>query len=434
MIDTNSGMDDIQKFILHNDTTPEADITPHNEGNSHEAQHEETKAPNETNNESIAHVAQRDNQFSAFDSLRHGFDTHKQINPTEYIGGLFARGGITVIAGASGVGKTTLEQLIIHELSLGGSILSGFTHEPKPCKSIIIAGELGEKGLIERAQEYGWHSDMNFVEVIDLLDFEEKGHSLIINEEKGKANIEHLAQTPALDVLFFDSFGMFYTGKETDNDALRGVFHWLLSIARKYNIAIVIIHHSRKRLSSEQQKPLTLDDLIGGNAISRYAHRVITVEYNSKYETNFVTCRKSWGAYFKTFSYKKHKPFYDGGEPYLEINLDPGEIEIENKKSTATVSNAEIQRNTIIAILKAKEGNQATTKEIRELLGISENDEKEIKNLGMQLSRMAKNKDIIRVKQGVYALPEPEQTQEENNTEQAIDDSPSINFEENDSE
>lgn len=405
-----------------NDSTPPATPTGQNAQTSQRDSHA-VNAPN------VASSQGSNNKFEAFDSLRHGFNTHKEIKKTEYICGLFPRGGITVLAGSSGVGKTTLEQKIIHDSSIGGDILNGFAKNEPKRKSIIIAGELGEKGLTERAQEYGWHSDRNLVEVIDLLDFEEMGHSLILNEDTGRANIEHLAQTPGLDVLYLDSFGMFYTGKETDNDALRAVFHWLLKIARKYNIAVVIIHHSRKRLSNEQQKPLTLDDVIGGNAISRYAHRVIAVEYNSKLKANTVTCLKSWGVFFNTFTYVKHKPYYEGCEPYLEINLEPGEIEptTNKNKNTAPASDAAIQRGLIIAFLKGKEGHQATTKEISNILDVKENDSAAKNTLLSTLKRMIDNGEIIRVKRGAYALPEPEITNEEteaaqpNNEEQTFD-------------
>lgn len=454
-IDENLSLEALREALTsstQNDTTTESSTAQHNEVISQEATNEaSTQAV--TGNEAKAHTVQATNQvatkageavtkgsddkFSAFDSLRHGFNTHKVIQKTEYICGLFPRGGITVIAGASGVGKTTFEQKIIHDASIGGDILNGFTHNEPKRKTIIIAGELGEKGLIERAQEYGWHSDIDLVEVVDLLDFEEKGFSFNINEEAGKANIEHLAQTHELDMLFLDSFGMFYSGKETDNDALRAVFHWLNRIARKYNIAIVVIHHSRKRLSNEQQKPLTLDDVIGGNAISRYAHRVIAIEYNANQKANTVTCLKSWGPYFKTFTYCKKQGFYEGAEPYLEINLEPGDIGTSTTNNNkAPSSEAAIQRKEIITILKTKEGHQATIQEIRDILGIQEHQETAKNTLIQNLKRMINNGEIIKPnnKRGLYALPEPEHTNEETESAQPDNEEPTFDFEEEDSE
>lgn len=341
-------------------------------------------------------------KFSKLDSLRHSFDTHRNVKKTEYIGGIFARGGVTAIVGASGVGKTTFLQRMFHDLSIGGEIFGDFWTEYKKRKSIIIAAELGEDGLTERAQEFNWHSDTEYVEVIDMLEYEDAEITFNLNELEGQANIEHLAQTPNLDLIVFDSFGMFYTGKENDNDALRATFRFLLRIARRYNIAVAVIHHSRKRLSNEQFKPLTLDDMIGGNAIARYCHRVIAIEYMPLYQANVVTCLKSWGAFFKPFSYKKITGLY--GHSRLEINIDLKEIE-EAPAKKKTASEAETHSEMILTILKAKENNTATTKELRELLDI---DEKNANNLAQTLRRMTDNGEITRAKHGVYALPKNE--------------------------
>jgi len=220
-------------------------------------------------------------RFAKIDRLRHPFDTHKKITKTEYIGGLFARGGVNVIAGSSGVGKTTLIQKFFHDLSIGGSILNGFYTEDKPRKGLIIAGELGEDGLIERAQLFDWHSDMKYVEVIDQKTYEAEGITFTLNEREGLENLEYkIKTTPDLDYIVLDSLGMFISGKENDNDFLRSVFKDLMRIADTYKIAVVVVHHSRKRLSSEQSKPLTLDDIVGGNAIARYSHRIIAIERN----------------------------------------------------------------------------------------------------------------------------------------------------------
>ena len=364
-------------------------------------------------------------KFAVLDSLRHKFDTHRVIKKTEYIGGLFPRGAVTVVAGAAGVGKTTFEQKIFHDLSRGGEILGGFWHETKPRKSIIIAAELGEDGLTERAQEFDWHSDMDYVEVIDMIQHSEKGILYTLNEHEGQANIEHLAKTPNLDLLFIDSFGMFYTGKESDNDALRAVFYFLMVIARKYDIAVVVIHHSRKRLSSEQAKPLTLDDLIGGNAIARYSHRVITIEYNDNNKANTVTCLKSWGQYFKHFTYSKKTDFY--GHSYLEINLEPNDLDItpKTKKDTST-SNAEYLRVMTLAILKARDSKQATTQEIRDIIGID--DEKGKNSLKSVLKRMIDKGEITSNKRGIYTLPEPDKTDKKVDNEDIQPDDEILSF------
>ena len=348
-------------------------------------------------------------KFAKLDKLRHRFNTHKEITKTEYIGGLFARGGVNVIAGSSGVGKTTLIQKFLHDLSIGGSILNGFYTEDRPRKSIIIAGELGEDGLIERAQLFDWHSDADYLEVIDFFTHEQNGISYDLNSKEGLANIEHLAKTPGLDLLVLDSFGMFYSGKENENDTLRKVFQDLMRIARLCNIAVVVVHHSRKRLSTEQQKPLTLDDLIGGNAIVRYCHRIIAVEYSNEIKANVVSCLKSWGQKFEKFSYAQKPGFYDG-TPYLEFDFEVPDFEElkaqKTKSNSAVTSNAEITKGTIKAILKARGNKPITTKELREILEIPKDEKTRNDALRQYINRAIKSGEIKSAGHGLYALPE----------------------------
>lgn len=403
--------------------------------------HAHDTSAGDTANAGNAKRKNEDNSFSALDAMRHPFDVTKKVPKTEYIAGLFVRGGITVIVGAPGVGKTILMQKIFTDLSNvapneESEILYGFAKETKPRKSIIIAGEFGENGLIERAQEFGFDANKHFVEVIDLITAEENGINLSINEKEGQQNIEHLASSLP-DLLILDSFATLYTGKENENGEILKVFRWLLKIARQFNIAVVVVHHARKRLANEQQKPLTLDDVIGGNGISRCAARVIAIERNSKLGANLVTCLKSWGPYFKPFAFKVKDGLYKGiqGASYIDIDLNPDEIDAEtlNTKNSkpAPASQAENQRREVLAILKARNTHNATIQETREILGIDENDERAKNTLNQTLTRMVREGVIIRVnnKRGVYSLPEIEQPNGEDNNTPPIDDEPKINFE-----
>ena len=191
-------LEDVKKLFqsVANDTT----ATPSQASNT-QASAENSQSVTKSKEDTPKEKNSGHDKFSKLDSLRHSFDTHREIKKTEYLGGLFPRGGITVIAGHAGVGKTLFMQRLFHDLSKGGEIFGGFAHEDKPLKSIILAGEFGENGLAERAQEFNWHSDKNFVEVIDFITFEENGISFNLCEKEGQSNIEHLAASkPDLDV------------------------------------------------------------------------------------------------------------------------------------------------------------------------------------------------------------------------------------------
>ena len=355
-----------------------------------------------------------DSKFAKLLSLIKPFDTSIPVKKTELIGGLFARGYVTVMASPSGTGKSLAIQKMFTDLSNGGDFLQNYTkdedtgeykcfaeNEP-PRKCVVLCGELGEQGLRERAQEFNLKHNPDNVIVLDQIKCEEQGFSLMINDEKGRENIEVIIQETKPDILFIDSFSAFFCGKENDNSECNEVFGYLRRIAKKYQIALVVTHHSRKRLASEQGKPLTLDDLVGAQAITRHVYSVIFLEYNKTTEVNIFTNPKSWGRKFKPFGYSVNIDRLYGQS---EIRID-----LTHPTTPPTSTNNAKQTpdyNTMIRVFLMGRGKQgATTDEIIKAIG---EDKEERNTFTKRLTRMANSKEIIRLGKGRYALPENEQ-------------------------
>ncbi len=342
------------------------------------------------------------NKFAKLDSLRHKFDITKEITPTEYVGGLFPRGHVSAIIAPSGTGKTIIEQRLFTDLSKGGKILDGFAYEDKPRNSIVIAGEFGEDALIERTHDFDFFdADKNFVEVIDVFNMAQEGISFMLGDKEGHENIEHVAQSRP-DIMFFDSFGTLFKGRENNNDELFEVFRFLMLIAKKYNIAIVVIHHSRKRLASEQNKPLQQDDMIGGNAIARCVHEIVAIEYNYEHEVNVVRCLKSWREYFKSFTYKIKKNI-SYGKSYLVFDLNPDWL----KKTGTFIGKAEKSQSLnfdlyeqIKMFLRGRGTEGASTKEIANAI------DKTPEEIKSPLNLLKRRGEIKNPKYGLYTLTE----------------------------
>ena len=60
------------------------------------------------------------------------------------------------------------------------------------------------------------------------------------------AALEDLIMAAGLDILFLDPLAELHTSEENDNTALRAVVAKLRELARRHNIAVVLIHHTRK--------------------------------------------------------------------------------------------------------------------------------------------------------------------------------------------
>ena len=417
--------DEFIKDIQSDEDTPASQSTHEATGNA-ETQQEQSRAS--AGNDS--HEAQKqqgqqgkkgtksDSNFAKLLSLIKPFDTSIPVKKTELIGGLFARGYVTVMASPSGTGKSLAIQKMFTDLSNGGDFLQNYTkdentgeykcfaeNEP-PRKCVVLCGELGEQGLRERAQEFNLKHNPDNVIVLDQIKCEEQGFSLMINEAAGRENIEFIIQETKPDILFIDSFSAFFCGKENDNSECNEVFNYLRKTANKYQIALVITHHSRKRLSNQQEKPLTLDDLVGAQAITRHVYSVIFLEYNNNTKVNVFTNPKNWGKKFKPFGYSVN---YDRlyGQSEIRIDLTPQTIDLD--KPTTSTNNAKQtpDYNTMIRVFLMGRGKQgATTDEIIKAIG---EDKEERNTFIKRLTRMEKGKEIIRLGKGHYALPEDEQ-------------------------
>lgn len=84
-----------------------------------------------------------------------------------------------------------------------------------------------------------------------------------------------------LDVLFLDPLAELHTAEENDNTALRSVVARLRTLAQQYQLAVVLIHHTRKGATAGDP-----DTVRGASAIVGAARIVLTVATMTEDEAN----------------------------------------------------------------------------------------------------------------------------------------------------
>ena len=366
--------------------------------------------PKESSQETMLNENTGNNKFTKLQALLQPFDTSIPVEKTEFIGGLYPRGYVSVIVAPSGTGKSLFIQQNFTELSKGGKFLDGHDDIGAKCfkdneperKCVILCGELGAQGLRERAQEFALHPKPENVIVLDQTACEANGYSFILNTPEGIANLEYVIQQTKPDILFIDSLTAFFTGKESDNSETNLVFGKLRSIASNYKIALVIAHHSRKRLSSEQGKPLTLDDVVGAGAITRHVYLVLALEYNANTKINKVVCLKSWSRKIKPFGFSVKYSLYN--QPYIDIDFAVDVIDDDklNSGTNRTGQNPEWQ-SVVRGFLLGRGKEGASVQEILQAIG---KDDIERETFIKRLNRMADSGEITRTKRGYYAIPD----------------------------
>lgn len=263
-------------------------------------------------------------------ALLHGLDPAVDLPPQEFIGGIFPRNFVSLLIAPPGTGKTIFMQKFCSDLSIGGNIFDGFAENEPIRKTLILAGEAGFELLTRRAASMKWPVNPLNVRIIDQYESETNDVELMLDTKNGISNLYSLTNMVKPDILFIDTFSSFHESDENKAPAMKPIIKQLAALARQFHIAVVLVHHSRKRLAKERSLSLNQDDVIGSSILNRLVGLIVGIE-PMKDDENVLLVQplKSWFSRFMPFTYTLKEGFYGG--TVVETDLVPAGI--NNSKS-----------------------------------------------------------------------------------------------------
>ena len=248
-----------------------------------------------------------------------------QLGQQEFIGGMFPRKFLSALVAPSGIGKTMFMQKFSSDLSVGGSIFDGFIENEPPRMCLIFAGEAGYEMMVRRGAQTKWRIHPARVKVADQYKFESDGTSIMLDDTEGWKNICRIVDMYKPDIIFFDSLVSFHEKDENKSSEMKPIFKRLNDLARNFNCAVVIIHHSRKRAAKERTLSLNQDDVIGSSVLNRIVGLIIGIEPMKEDErTLLVRPLKTWFSSFMPFTYRITEDFE--GNTIMETDLAPATV------------------------------------------------------------------------------------------------------------
>ena len=106
---------------------------------------------------------------------------------------------------------------------------------------------------------------------------------------------------------------------------LKPIIKELASLARNYDIAIVLVHHARKRAAKERSLDLNQDDVIGSSIMNRLVGLIIGIEpMKDNEKVLLVRALKSWFSSLTPFTYTLKEDLYGG--TVLQTDLAPAGV------------------------------------------------------------------------------------------------------------
>ena len=202
------------------------------------------------------------------------------VQPVEFIGGLFPRKQVSIIASEPGCGKTWAMLQFCADVSsaYNWGKFYGLSFVEKDTKSLLLIGDCGKEMISERIRQMNLEEYINDSNVVLYFveDMVREKYPFLINSKEGRRGIEILIQNEKPDIIFFDTFISFMTGDENSAKEIGEIFIELRSMAEENNCAIVLNHHFRKMAKGEgKRKSATMSDVIGSSAMARLSSLMI---------------------------------------------------------------------------------------------------------------------------------------------------------------
>lgn len=203
--------------------------------------------------------------------------------------GLLAQGGIGIVTGYPGTGKTQFCIQLGAYLATGAEkFLKWENAGGKKRKVLFLSLEMSEAPLnhfmsqIARAYDDRETLNRNFL-VAPL------GVSLPLDQKQGQAFLNNLLETHMPDVVVIDSLQRVVSKELSDELAVKGLFHYLALARKKYGCAMVMVHHNRKQSAEAKKKAeTTLDDMYGSRFISADVDFIMSL-HNDTPSSNVLT-------------------------------------------------------------------------------------------------------------------------------------------------
>jgi len=179
------------------------------------------------------------------------------------------RGFVTILAGDLGAGKSALALRIAAVFCAAWSWPDG-TQCDSPGEVLWLEAESAQAINLERARNWGLPLD-NIVTMPDPF------AAVNLDDPAQRAEIEFISKRPSLRLIVVDSLRAATRGDENSSATIQAVL-WLASLARDHQLAVLLLHHLRKRGLQDRPDVVTLDRLRGSSAIVQPARVVWAID------------------------------------------------------------------------------------------------------------------------------------------------------------
>lgn len=187
-----------------------------------------------------------------------------------------ARGFLTIVAGASGNGKSILALRIAGCYLLGQNFPDGSDFTGETGAILWCEAEAAQALNLERATNWNYPLERIYTPFLDdpLMDID-------LENEKHKKQLVDMASRTDVKMIIVDSLsGSNHKRRENDPEIMN-ITRWLAELSRDLRKPFILTHHLNKKREFDQDE-VTLDRLRGSSAIAQHARVIWAVDTPDK--------------------------------------------------------------------------------------------------------------------------------------------------------
>lgn len=181
---------------------------------------------------------------------------------------LLSEGGLGLMTGWPGAGKTTLSLQMAAELALGKQFLRW--KSTGPVKVLYLSLEMAAPPLhlfVSKAKDDYTSDELRMLNKNFLI--APFGVPMHLDQEESFKRLDQLLERHQPNVVFVDSLHMLTSKDLTDEEAIKILMDGLAVTRQEHNTAFIIIHHNRKKAADAQRsKGVELSDIYGSTYIT----------------------------------------------------------------------------------------------------------------------------------------------------------------------
>jgi hypothetical protein len=180
------------------------------------------------------------------------------------------RGFVTLLVGEPGVGKSAVALALANSVVAPAAWPDGAVSPAQPGTVFWADTEASQALLVERVREWGLPPDRILLPPNPL-------DTVSLSSPQARQDLTNLVVPRRPNLLVIDSLGGAHSGDENKAQDMKPILQYLSDLARDSQIAVLVVHHVRKKGTLEKQA-ISLDRIRGSSVIVQFARIAMALE------------------------------------------------------------------------------------------------------------------------------------------------------------